>query len=189
VCRHGAGRTTPKRPARASESMRACRDFGFCRQVVSTEVRRTAVTAQYAVAAWCATFRAMNRHCASRTRPKLPARASASMRESRVFGFCRQVVSTEVRRTAVTAKYAVAAWCATFKAVCRHGASRTTPKRPARASASMRASRVFGFCRQVVSTEVRRTAVTAQYAVAAWCATFMLGCDSRRRFHLWLADG
>jgi len=91
------------------------------------------------------------------------------MRE-RVLCFCRHMVSTDLLETAVTAQYTVAARFATLTAMSRYGPSCTACKRRGRAAARMRASRVFGFCRQVVSTDLRRTAVTAQYTCG--CAMF-----------------
>ena len=176
MCRHGASCTTRKRSARAAARMRASRVFGFCRQVVSADLRGTAVTARCTVAARFATLTAMWRHGASCTTCKLRGRAAARMRASRVFGFCRQVVSTDFRGTAVTAQYTVAARLATLTAMCRHGASCTTCKRRGRAAATMRASRVFGFCRQVVSTDLLGTAVTAQFTVAARFHTLTAVC-------------
>jgi len=72
-----------------------------------------------------------------------------------------------LRGTAVTDPHTVAARFATLTAMCRLGASCTTRKRRARVAARMRASLVFGFCRQMVSTDLRGTAVTAQNTVAA----------------------
>jgi len=129
MCRHGASCSTCMRRGQAAARMRASRVFGFCRQVVSTDLRGTAVTAQYTVAARFATLTAWCRHGASCTTCKRRGRAAARMRASRVFGFCRQVVSTDLRGTAVTAQYTVAARFATLTAMCRHGASCSTCKR------------------------------------------------------------